>query len=110
MIQATLRIVAPRRKRDEILRAFRLFAGPTRVERGCIRCHLYVDAEEEHAISYVEQWETEDDLVRHLRSDRYRNLVALIDVSIEPPEVRFETISRSVGLEYLAAVWGISQY
>jgi quinol monooxygenase YgiN len=106
MIQVTLRIVAPPEKRDEVIRTFRTLLGPTRVQRGCIRCGLYQDVEQENGLSYIEQWETRADLETHLRSDQFWRLLTLIDLSTEPPEIEFSLISETLGMEYLAAVRG----
>ena len=107
MIQASLRIVAPPEKRDDILRAFRSLLGPTRVAPGCLRCHVCVDMEDENAIIYVEEWQATEDLERRLRSDQYRRVLAMIETSTEAPELRYNTISETTGLEYLAAVRGV---
>ena len=107
MIQASLRIVAPPEKRDDILRTFRSLLGPTRVASGCLQCHVCVDMEDENALIYVEEWQTTEDLERRLQSDQYRRILAMIEASTEPPELRFNTISETTGLEYLAAVRGV---
>ena len=104
MIQASLRIVAPAGKRDEIVRTFRSLLEPTEVKHGCLGCRFYQDVADENALTYVEEWQTQEDLERHLRSDQYRKLLALIDLSTAPPELRFHTISETSGIEYLATV------
>jgi quinol monooxygenase YgiN len=104
MIQASLRIVAPAGKRDEIVRTFRSLLEPTGVKHGCLGCRLYQDVTDDNALTYVEEWETCEDFERHLRSDQYRKHLALIDLSTSPPELRFHTISETSGIEYLAAV------
>jgi len=107
MIQASLRIVAPPEKRDDILRTFRSLPGPTRVAPGCLGCRIYGDMEDENAIIYVEEWQTTEDLERRLQSEQYRRILAMIEISTEAPELRFNTISETTGLEYLAAVRGV---
>ena len=104
MIQASLRIVAPPERRDEIVQTFRSLLEPTGVKRGCLGCRLYQDVTDDNALTYVEEWETREDFERHLRSDQYRKHLALIDLSTSPPELRFYTISETCGLEYLASV------
>lgn len=106
MIQAVLRIVAPAEKRHEVIRTFRFLLGPTRARRGCLRCGLYQDLENENALSYVELWETQAELEAHLRSHQYWRLLPLIEMSTEPPELEFSTVCQTRGIEYLAAVRG----
>jgi hypothetical protein len=35
----------------------------------------------------------------HLRSDEYRNLLLILEMALEQPEIRFDTISGSTGIE-----------
>jgi quinol monooxygenase YgiN len=104
MIQASLRIVAPAGRRDEIVQSFRSFLEPTGVKHGCLGCRLYQDVADENALTYVEEWQTHEDFERHVRSDQYRKHLALIDLSTSPPELKFHTISETSGIEYLASV------
>ena len=104
MIQASLRIVAPPERRDEIVRTLRSLLEPTEVKRGCLGCRFYQEVSDKNALTYVEEWKTQEDLERHLRSEHYRKLLALIDLSATAPEVRFHTISETSGIEYLATV------
>jgi quinol monooxygenase YgiN len=63
---------------------------------------LYQDVDDENILTYVERWERKEDMDRHIRSDQYRKLIAVIDESVEPPDIRFDTISESHGI---AAIW-----
>jgi quinol monooxygenase YgiN len=104
MIQASLRIVAPAGRRDEIVQTFRSLLEPTEVKHGCLDCRLYQDYADENALTYVEEWETREDFERHVRSDQYRKHLALVDLSAAPPEIKFHTISETSGIDYLATV------
>ncbi len=46
-----------------------------------------------------EIWRTEEDLNRHIRSDEYLNLLLVVDMALKQPEIRFDIISRSMGME-----------
>jgi quinol monooxygenase YgiN len=104
MIQASFRIVAPRDKRAEILDVLRCLKGPTEVVRGCRACRILQDVEDDHVLIYLVQWDTQDDLEEHLRSERFRRLLPYIEMSVEPPEVDFSTIDQVRGIEFLIAV------
>ena len=101
-VLARLRVVVAPTKRMDVLKTLRCFMGPTQFERGCISCHLYQDVDNENILTYVERWERKEDMDRHIRSDRYRKLVAVIDESVEPPDIRFDTIAETQGI---AAIW-----
>jgi len=68
-------------------------------ESGCISCHIYGDLQEKNVFMLKEVWRSEEDMDRHLRSDEYRNLLLILEMALEQPEIRFDTISSSTGIE-----------
>ena len=66
---------------------------------GCISCRIYEDLQEKNVIMLKEVWRSEEDLDLHLRSDEYRNLLLVLEMALEQPEIRFDTISSSMGIE-----------
>jgi quinol monooxygenase YgiN len=101
MIQAYFRVVAPEGKRGEILEVLLSLKGPTEVSHGCRACRILLDAEDENALTYLEQWKTREDLEEHLRSERFRRLLPVIDMSAECPDIQFSAVGDIQGLEYL---------
>ena len=104
MIHASLKVVPPAERREETLRIVRSLLGPVSAATGCLNCGFYTDAQDENVLCYVEDWETEKDLQRHIRSDDYRKFLALIDLSSEPPDLKFHKVSQTFGIEYLSLV------
>ncbi len=104
MIQASFRVVAPRGKREEILDVLLRLKGPTEVTRGCRACQVLQDAENDHVLMYLVEWDTEAEIEEHLRSERFRRLLPYIEMSVEPPKVSFSSIDRIRGIEFLLAV------
>jgi len=78
----------------------------TRSERGCVGCTLSTDMGTRVVISYIEDWQTEDDLKRQLRSERFRTLAELMEKTSEQPVVRFIVHGTTRGLEYAEDVRG----
>jgi quinol monooxygenase YgiN len=66
---------------------------------GCISCHIYEDLQEKNVLMLQEVWRSEEGLNLHLRSDEYRNLLLILELAPERPEIRFDTISGSTGIE-----------
>jgi quinol monooxygenase YgiN len=96
-------LVAPER-REDLRRAFSSLLGPTRVEPGCISCHLYQEAGNLNRFCLETRWKTDQELIRHLRSEQYRNLLILLEVSSEPPLIEFHDVVETKGLELVLAV------
>ena len=80
----------------EILMAM---AGRSRFEHGCISCRLYQDVEVKPEFMLEQLRKSGEDLERHLRSEEFRKLLLVVEMSLEPPEIRFEEVSRSSGVE-----------
>ncbi len=99
MIVATIKMKIPPEKRDEALKILRLTARHSRMRSGCLGCHIYVDAQEDDVLLFEEMWRGADELERRLRSGEYRNLLLIMEMSLTHPEVRFNTVSASSGIE-----------
>ena len=99
----TLRVTVPAQKLREILQTLRVLVGPTRVAPGCVSCRLYQDGEDENVLSLMEEWRTEADLQRHLRSEQYRKILAIMETAVEPPEIKINTVSHIAGIEAIVA-------
>ena len=55
--------------------------------------------EVEPAILVEEPWKSGEDLERHLRAEEFRKVLLVVEMAVEPPEIRFDAISQSTGFE-----------
>jgi len=99
MIHSTIRMVIPFKKRAETLEILSSIAERTRFEPGCISCRVYQGMEDQHVIMLEEFWKSFEDLERHLRSEEYRKVLLVVEMALETPEIRFDHISSSTGVE-----------
>jgi quinol monooxygenase YgiN len=99
MIIATLRMTAPPDKRDEFWHTLRLLTGPIGVQPGCLSCHVYRDPESENEFVIIQEWATQADLEHHLRTDHFRKMLIMLELSSEWPDVQFHTIVHTAGME-----------
>ncbi len=107
MITSTIRITASENPDGEIVRVLRSLIEPTRVETGCISCGLYKDMHDPSIIIWVEEWKTQDDLERHLRSRQYKKILAAFDMSNAQPDMRFNTVVETRGMQLIADARGM---
>jgi quinol monooxygenase YgiN len=91
-------------KREELRRALAAWRGPTEAEPGCKNCRILQQSDNPDAFYYVAQWSSEDDLLRHLRSDHYKHLLVLMDIGEEAPLIEFHTVAETVGLDLIQRV------
>ena len=101
MVFARIRMVMPPNKRVEAQRILSSVAERTRIEPGCISCRIYQDVADKHIIMIEEFWANKEDLDRHLRSEDYLKVLLVIEMAIETPEIRFDTIARSTGVDMI---------
>ncbi len=106
VITSTIRITAPENPNGEIVRVLRSLIEPTRVNPGCISCGLYNDLHDPSVIIWVEEWNTQDDLERHLRSPQYKKILAAFDMSSSQPDMRFNTVVETQGMQLIAEARG----
>lgn len=107
MITSTIRITVSDSLNSEIVRLLRSLIEPTRVETGCISCGLYKDLHDPGILIWVEDWDTQDDLERHLRSPQYTKVLAALDMSDAQPELRFDTVVETKGMQLIAEARGV---
>jgi quinol monooxygenase YgiN len=97
------RIVAPEERYEEILGVFRMIMAPIQADPACVGCHLFRDIENDRILAFEVEWRTKQELERHMRSDDYRVLLSLFDLSQEPPEIDLRTIDDTHGMELMAS-------
>ncbi len=103
-ILVTLRMIVRPERRSDLLETMREMLEPARVERGCLSYHLYEDVEDRNAFVLVEEWKTQKDLESHIRTDSQRRLLALLDLLSRQPELRFNTVSHTAGMDLIEEV------
>ena len=99
MIIATIRMAIRPQRRVEALKILRSMAEQCRFDDGCLGWHIYGDLLENNVIMFEEIWSTEEDLEAHMRSEEYLNLLLVMEMALKQPEIRFDTISTSTGIE-----------
>src|SRR5688500_8632363 len=76
MVRLTIALTAASaRSAHDLLEAFRFLALGTRLEPGCRGCSVW---NERDAVNYVEEWATEADMRRRVRSDRFTSLLTMM--------------------------------
>jgi len=101
MVIAIVTIKASVDKSGELREALSSLSGPTEAERGCESSHLYQDVSDATVLRIESRWKTEDDLLRHIRSDIYKEFLFLLELSSERPTIEFYKVSEMRGLDLI---------
>jgi quinol monooxygenase YgiN len=102
MVRLTVVMQATTRETPKLLEAFRYLMIRTRLDPGCVECSAWTDADEH--VHYVESWLDEAHIRRRVASDRFVPLLAILESARQAPQVQFDFVSKSRGLDYVAEV------
>ena len=106
MVIGTLRILLSPDRRAEVIQILQSIQGPVSALPDCAGCHIYEEEDPEPAVVLVERWESEAALEEHIRSEAYRRILGAIERSGSPPEVCFDFVSASKGMELIERLRG----
>lgn len=101
MIVGTIRILPAPDRRAQVLEVFQAIQGPVLAQPGCLACRIYEEQGPDLAVVLVESWESREALEAHLRSETYRRILGAIELSVDPPEVRFDHVSATEGMDLI---------
>jgi quinol monooxygenase YgiN len=96
-------LVSPTSARP-MLDALRSLMGPVRLDPSCLACLVWEEIDDDTTLYFVEEWATEADMRRRVRSDRFTSLLAIMEGASEPPRVRFDFVTVTRGLDYVEEV------
>jgi quinol monooxygenase YgiN len=99
MILATLRMAIPLSKRGEALKILKSMVARNQAQPDCVFSRICEDVLEDNVLQFEEMWRSEEELERHLRSEKYREVLLVMEMALKHPEVRFNTVSTSTGME-----------
>jgi len=78
--------------------------GHTTAQAGCAGFSLLQDMSNPEALTICDKWVTREGLDEHVRSAEYRLLLAVIDLSMTPPDISFDDLRHIGGLDVVQAL------
>ncbi len=87
-----------------MLSVLRSVQGPTQAQPHCVGCHLCEEDGYDEAILYMEEWDDEQALHQHVRSDLYGRILAAVELSRMPPEFTFYHVKETQGIDLIETV------
>ena len=70
----------------------------TRMEKGCQRCDFCRSIEDENRFFLLEEWDTQENLKNHLKSEHFKIIRGTTNLLQEPYEVMFHTVFHPAGM------------
>lgn len=86
-----------------LLDGLRFLEPATRLQPGCLGCYNWT--EPDLTLHHVEEWDSEANMRRRVRSEEFTALLEMIEGAREP-YVQFDFVTEVRGLDYVAEVRG----
>ena len=104
VVMITTRITVSSANRSELFQTIVTLPMPVINEKGCLSSRFYLDSADSNSAMLVEEWETEDDWDKHLRSrDCAGVFLGAVSVLCRPSGVDFKLLSYVAGIEAITA-------
>jgi quinol monooxygenase YgiN len=100
----TVRLTATTGHAYQLIEALHSLMRQTRRHTGCADAHIAADVGEANAFWYCEDWDNVKSLEADIRTDRFSQLLALMETSAGIPLLEFRVVSERRGLEYVTAI------
>jgi quinol monooxygenase YgiN len=104
MIVCTIALTIAEKDRRKVISSLLPVVGSTRVQPGCHVCSMLTDVDDPSVLVLWEEWDTQENLDRHLRSSDYRLVIAAMELSQESPQINFNSVNVRCGIEVIEAV------
>lgn len=91
-------------KKDAVVELLRHIQGVVRGRLGCTSSGIYEECCGEHTILYLEQWQSSEELTRHIQSDLYVRLLLALELSSRAPEISYFDIADVKGMEWIESL------
>jgi quinol monooxygenase YgiN len=99
MILTIIRMKVLSEKRMELSQTIASLSVSIRMEKGCQRCDFCQSIEDKNRLFLLEEWDTEENLMTHLRSEHFRVLRGAMSLLKEPYEKMFHSVFHPAGME-----------
>ncbi|MDD5169327.1 MAG: antibiotic biosynthesis monooxygenase [Syntrophales bacterium] len=86
-------------KRMELSQTIASLAASIREENGCRRCVFCQSMENENQLLLLEEWDMEENLTIHLKSEHFKVIRGMMNLLSEPYERMFLTVFHSEGVK-----------
>jgi len=82
----------------ELSQTIASLSSSIRMEKGCNRCDFCQSTEDENRFFLLEEWDTQENLMTHLKSEHFKVIRGAMNLLQEPYERMFYTVFRPAGM------------
>jgi len=104
MVRITMNVLPEKQK--EVMQTLLSMIETAGKEKGCLSSDIFSDIEGKTVFDLIEEWETREDLDRHIRSEKFSVLLGTKSLLAKPLEIKIHTVSHSEGAEVVNVLRG----
>ena len=93
-------------KQKEMMQTLLSMIETAESEKGCLSYDAFFDIDGKTVFNLIEEWETHEDLDRHIQSERFSVLLGTKSLLAKPLEMKIHMVSHSEGAEVVNALRG----
>ena len=86
-------------KRSELSQTIASLSSSIKMEKGCNRCDFCQSTEDENRFFLLEEWDTQENLMTHLKSEHFKVIRGAMNLLQEPYERMFHTVFHPAGMD-----------
>jgi quinol monooxygenase YgiN len=86
-------------KRMELSQTIASLIASIRTEKGCQRCDFCQSNEDDTRLFLLEEWDSQENLMSHLKTKRFKVFRGAMNLLREPYEMMFHTAIHPEGME-----------
>ena len=98
MILVIIRMKVLSKKRMELSQTIPSLSDSIRMEKGCQRCDFCRHIADENGLFLLEEWDTQENLNNHLKSENFKVLRGAENLLEEPCTMTFHNLFHPVGM------------
>lgn len=106
MVVVKLRSKVVPKKRWDVPKTIHTIIGTTSVQKDCLHCGLYSSTSDDDELMLLEEQESNEALDKHIRSDDFRKVLAVMELAKENPDISFHTVSSTGKFELIEELVG----
>ena len=99
MILVIIRMKVLSEKRMELSQTITSLSGSIRMEKGCRRSDFCQSVEDENRLFLLEEWDTQENLKKHLKSEHFKVIRGAMNLLQEPYETMFHNVFHPMGID-----------
>ncbi|MBN1473474.1 MAG: antibiotic biosynthesis monooxygenase [Syntrophaceae bacterium] len=85
-------------RRMELTQTITSLSSFTRAEKGCAYCEFCQNIEDKNRLFLLEEWDTEENLMTHLKSEHFSVLLGAMSFLAQPYRRTFHTTFHPLGM------------